>query len=118
MRHSSAALASLLLTLSVAPLAHGQLVPGGALVPGGGGRARSFGYVREPGQGFWVSGSAFDDMSGVYMREEHATDVHTKNHEWGVQLFYRNRLTNWVMAISSSVGSWPSSAMAACILGT
>ena len=82
--------------------ANSQLVPGGAIVPGGGGRARQFGYVREPGQGFWVSGSAFEEMCGVYIREENVPAEYTRTHTWGVQLFYKNPITKWAMALVKS----------------
>ena len=82
--------------------ANSQLVPGGSMVPGGGGRARQYGYVREPGQGFWVSGSAFEEMSGVYIRDESVPAEYTRMHTWGVQLFYRNPITKWAMALVKS----------------
>ena len=82
--------------------ANSQLVPGGSMVPGGGGRARQYGYVREPGQGFWVSGSAFEEMSGVYIRDENVPVEYTRMHTWGVQLFYKNPITNWAMALVKS----------------
>jgi hypothetical protein len=35
---------------------------------GGGQRARGWGYVREPAEGFFIGGSSVKDMNGVYKR--------------------------------------------------
>ena len=91
-----------LLVLLLASVSHAQLVGGGALVPGGGGRARSYGYVREPGEGFWVGGSELENMNGVYIRNREVPHAYTRMHTWGVQLFYENHLTHWVMALVAS----------------
>ena len=37
---------------------------------GGGGRQRSYGYVREPAMGFFIAGSTLREMNGVYKRVE------------------------------------------------
>ena len=91
-----------LLVLVTASLSDAQLVGGGALVPGGGGRARSYGYVREPGEGFWVGGSELENMNGVYIRNREVPHTYTRMHTWGFQLFYENQLTHWVMALVAS----------------
>jgi len=37
---------------------------------GGGGRQRSYGYVRDPAVGFFIAGSTVKDLNGVYQRVE------------------------------------------------
>eukprot|EP00960_Hanusia_phi_P059899 764321-Hanusia_phi.AAC.5 len=55
---------------TVLPLSSGQLLTPGTMAPytGGGQRARGFGYVREPAEGFFIGGSSIKEMNGVYKR--------------------------------------------------
>merc|ERR1711934_282851 len=62
----------LLAMLSCGAQASGLVGPG-AMTPysgGGGGRQRSYGYVREPAKGFFISGSSIPQLNGIYDRVE------------------------------------------------
>ena len=48
------------------PMGPGSMQP----YAGGGGRQRSYGYVREPAMGFFIAGSTLREMNGVYKRVE------------------------------------------------
>jgi len=52
--------------LAQVPMGPGSMQP----YAGGGGRQRSYGYVREPAMGFFIAGSTIKDMNGVYKRVE------------------------------------------------
>jgi hypothetical protein len=73
MRKAASALAALILwgafpsrSVAQVPMGPGSMQP----YAGGGGRQRSYGYVREPAMGFFIAGSTLKDMNGVYKRVE------------------------------------------------
>jgi len=62
---------------------------------GGGGRQRSYGYVRDPAVGFFIAGSTVKDLNGVYQRVEqvrrgrrkHAHRTRRREQAWPAYLF-------------------------------
>merc|ERR1712166_644953 len=92
----------LLLTLvGMLALAAGSgLVGPGAMTPysgGGGGRQRSYGYVREPAVGFFVGGSNIPELNGLYGRVT-STPANIKHR---FQLAYLEDRSGWLLGLTA-----------------
>ena len=99
-RSSSAYARALLCAVAAgALLAAAQLVgPGGMTTYGGGGRQRSYGRVRDPGKGFFVTGSTLWGVNGVYERVNSLHSSLMEKH--GFSLAYTNKITGWTMGLA------------------
>jgi len=76
-----------------------QLVGPGGVVPygGGGGGPRRLGTVRDWAQGFFVAGSALDELNGVYARIEPNT-ARRACRARSCKVAYRNGESDWILA--------------------
>ncbi|CAD7967045.1 unnamed protein product [Amoebophrya sp. A120] len=106
-QHSSRAAifsSSLCFLLHLFATVRSQLVGPGGMVPygsGGGGRRVSYGVVRDASKGFFVGGSAIEDLNGVYERVGGLprNSKHVGIHYKDGSLTYLNEATGWFMAM-------------------
>ena len=79
-----------------------QLVGPGGVAPYGSGGRRHGGYARvsQPGKGFFVAGSSIEGVNGVFERVQSLPTDLIALHNFS--LAYRNRISDWVMALVDS----------------